>query len=161
MKQQFFRPLECAPADGVTVGHSVTLIHTAHMKSQFEALWLFLTHCRNYLPLGHCEYSTCICLLSCHGIAVKSALVLTRMSPLFSFVVFGLWSCGMPHLFGLTVPQQSIRLFAKSSNNSGEGKKLSMYNLWPCPSIFLVISVTVAWVAVTCCAVCPFPGILS
>ena len=29
-----------------------------------------------------------------------------------------------------------------------------MYNLWPCPSIFLVSSVTVAWVAVTCCAVC-------
>jgi len=31
MKEQFFRPLECAPADGVTVGHSVTLIHKAHM----------------------------------------------------------------------------------------------------------------------------------
>jgi len=30
MKEQFFRPLECVPADGVTVGHSVTLIHTAH-----------------------------------------------------------------------------------------------------------------------------------
>ena len=38
-------------------------------------------------------------------------------------------------------------------SNSGEEKKLSMYNLWPCPSIFLVSSVTVAWVAVTCCAV--------
>ena len=38
--------------------------------------------------------------------AVKSALVLTRMSPLFSFVVFGFRSCGMPFLFGLTVPQQ-------------------------------------------------------
>jgi hypothetical protein len=31
MKEQFYRPLECAPADGVTVGHSVTLIHIAHM----------------------------------------------------------------------------------------------------------------------------------
>ena len=31
MKEQFFRPLECAPAGGVTVGHSVTLIHIAHM----------------------------------------------------------------------------------------------------------------------------------
>ena len=28
-----------------------------------------------------------------------------------------------------------------------------MYNLCPRPSIFLVSSVTVAWVAVTCCAV--------
>jgi hypothetical protein len=31
MKEQFFRPLECEPADGVTVGHSFTLIHIAHM----------------------------------------------------------------------------------------------------------------------------------
>ena len=31
MKEQFFRPLECAPAGGVTVGHSVTLIHIANM----------------------------------------------------------------------------------------------------------------------------------
>ena len=32
-----------------------------------------------------------------------------------------------------------------------------MYNLWPHPSMFLVSSVTVAWVAVTCCAVCYLP----
>ena len=31
MKEQFFRPLECAPAGGLTVSHSVTLIHKAHM----------------------------------------------------------------------------------------------------------------------------------
>jgi len=31
MKEQFFCPLECAMADGVTVSHSVTLIHIAHM----------------------------------------------------------------------------------------------------------------------------------
>jgi hypothetical protein len=31
MKEQFLRPLECVPADGVTVGHSVTLIHIARM----------------------------------------------------------------------------------------------------------------------------------
>jgi hypothetical protein len=30
VKEQFFHPLECA-ADGVTVGHTVTLIHIAHM----------------------------------------------------------------------------------------------------------------------------------
>jgi len=28
-----------------------------------------------------------------------------------------------------------------------------MYNLWPRPSVFPVSYVTVAWVAVTCCAV--------
>ena len=92
-------------------------------------------------------------LLSRHSIVVKSALVLMRMSPLFSFVVFGFRSSEMPFLFGLTVPQQQIGFFAKSSNNSGEEKKLSMYNLWSRPSIFLVSSVTVAWVAVTCYAV--------
>jgi len=68
-------------------------------------------------------------LLSHHSIAVKLALVLTQMSPLFSFVVFGLRSCGMPLLFGLTVPQQYICFYTKSSNNSEEEKKLSMYNL--------------------------------
>jgi len=31
MKEQFLRPLECALAGGVTVGHSVTLNHIAHM----------------------------------------------------------------------------------------------------------------------------------
>jgi len=31
MKEQFFHPLECATADGETVGHSVTLIHITHM----------------------------------------------------------------------------------------------------------------------------------
>jgi len=31
VKEQFFRPLECVTADGVTVGHSVTLIHIAHI----------------------------------------------------------------------------------------------------------------------------------
>ena len=99
-------------------------------------------------------------LLSRHSIAIKSALVLTWMSPLFSFAVFGFRSCGMPFLFGLTVPQQQICFFTKSSNNSGEEKKLSMYNLWPCPSIFLVNSVTVAWVAVVlCCALSVLPQV--
>jgi hypothetical protein len=37
------------------------------------------------------------------------------------------------------------------SNNSGEVKKLSTYNFWPCLSILLGRSVTVAWVAVTSC----------
>jgi len=37
-------------------------------------------------------------------------------------------------LFSLTVPQQEIFFWAKSSNRSGEEKKLSMYSLWPNPS---------------------------
>ena len=82
-------------------------------------------------------------------IAVKSAPVLTRMSHIFSSVVFGLSSCGMPRPdFTTTVNL----FFTKSSNNSGEENKLSTYNLWPRPSIFLVSSLTVAWVAVMCFA---------
>ena len=111
VKEQFFRPLECAPADGVTVGHSVTLIHTAHMTviihhslrlygfsclvAEITFHWGIVNICQHvYVPL-----------LPRHTIAVKSATVLMRMSSLFSFVVFGLQSCGVPCLFGLTVPQ--------------------------------------------------------
>ena len=110
MKEQFFRPFECAAADGVTVGHAVTLIHTAHMMVivhhnlrlyGFSCLIAEITFCWGIVNIHQHAY-----LSSCHSIAVKSALVLTRMSPLFSFVVFGFQSCGMPRLFGLTVPQQ-------------------------------------------------------
>ena len=59
----------------------------------------------------------------------------------------------MPLLFALTVPQQYICFLAKTSNNAGEEKKLSMYHLLACPSTSLVSFVTVAWVAVKCCAV--------
>jgi len=31
VKEQLFRPLECAVADGVTVGHFATLIYLAHV----------------------------------------------------------------------------------------------------------------------------------
>src|SRR5215469_17967947 len=91
-------------------------------------------------------------LLSFHTTAVKSPLVLTQISPRFSLSVLGLRSLGMPFLCSLTVPQQEIFFLAKSSNRSGEEKKLSMYSLWPTPSTHLVRLVTVAWVAVRCCA---------
>jgi hypothetical protein len=51
---------------------------------------------------------------------------------------------------GLTIPQQQICFMAKSSNKLEEEKWLSMYNLSPHPSVFLVSSVTMAWVAVKC-----------
>ena len=138
--------------------------------------WLSLPHCRNYLLLGHYEYSsTHRCLYMCiyyiyitrwymdprmssqtsmfilyrQSIDIKSALVLMWMSPSFSFTVLGAKSCGMALLFGLTVPQQYIYFTAKSSKT-----ERSMYNLWPHPFMFLVNSVTVAWVAVKYCAMC-------
>jgi hypothetical protein len=42
MKEQYFRPLQCAMADGVTVGHSVTPIHIAHVLVIIHHnLWLY------------------------------------------------------------------------------------------------------------------------
>jgi hypothetical protein len=42
MKTIFFCPLECAMTDGVTVGHSVTLIHIAHMMVMIHLnLWFY------------------------------------------------------------------------------------------------------------------------
>ena len=42
MKEQFFRPLECAPAGGVTAGHSAILMHTTHMMVIIHHnLWLY------------------------------------------------------------------------------------------------------------------------
>jgi len=70
-------------------------------------------------------------LLSFHTTAVKSPLVLTRMSPRFSLSVLSLRSLGMFFLCGLTVPQNKMFFWAKSSYRSGEEKKLSIYSLCP------------------------------
>ena len=97
-------------------------------------------------------------LLSLQTTAVKSPLVLARMSQRFSLSVLGSRSLGMPFLFSLTVPQE-IFFWAKSSKRSGEEKKLSTYSLWPNRSTPLVRFVTVAWVAVRCCAaLCLYRG---
>ena len=58
----------------------------------------------------------------------------------------------MPFLCSLTVPQQEFFFWSKSSNRSGEENKLSKYSLWPNPFTPLVTLVTLAWVAVRCCA---------
>jgi len=61
-------------------------------------------------------------LLSLNTTAVKSPLVLTRMSPHFNLSVLGLRSLGIPFLCSLTVPQQKIFFWTKSSYRSGEEK---------------------------------------
>ena len=53
-------------------------------------------------------------------------------------------SLSITFLCSLTVPQQVIFFWAKSSNRSGEEKNLSIYSLWPNPSTPLVRLVTVA-----------------
>jgi hypothetical protein len=110
MKEQFFRSLECAPADAVTVGHSVTLIHIAQMMvithhnlqlygfssltAEITFLWGILNiHQRAYVSLVPQEY--------CRQVSPGSYANVSS----FSFL-FGLRSCGMPRLFSLTVRQQ-------------------------------------------------------
>ena len=106
MKEQFLRPLECAPAGGVTVGHSVTLIHIGHHNLR---LYGFSSLSLQKLPSAGALWKLVnmhTSLLSRHNIAVQSALVLSLMSPHFNFIVLCFRSSGMPFLFGLTVPQQ-------------------------------------------------------
>jgi len=57
----------------------------------------------------------------------------------------------MPFLCSLTVPQQEIFFWSRTSDKSGEEKKLSMYSLWPHPSTSLVRLVAVVRVAVRYC----------
>jgi len=61
--------------------------------------------------------------------AVLSPLVLTLMSPHFSFSFLLLKLSGVPLWFGLTVLQQFIFCSVKSLYNSGEEKELSICNL--------------------------------
>jgi hypothetical protein len=63
-------------------------------------------------------------LLSLHTTAVKSPLVLARMSPCFNLSVLGLRSLGIPFLFSLSATTRNF-FWAKSSSRSGEEKKLS------------------------------------
>ena len=111
MKELFFRQLECATADGVTVGHSVTLIHIAHMMViihhnlrlyGFSCLNAEITFRWGIVNIRHHAYVSLVLPLYCRQVSPGSYANV----PLFSFVVFGLRSCGMPRLFGLTVPQQ-------------------------------------------------------
>jgi len=58
MKEQFFRPLECATANGVTVNHFVTLIHIAHMMVIIHhnlRLYGFSSFIAEIAEM-HCEY---------------------------------------------------------------------------------------------------------
>ena len=130
---------QCAPRDSYNPPQLPALSHS-HIHHDNCLLWVD----RKCLSGG-------TSLLSFHTTAVKSPLVLTRKSPCFNLSVLGLRSLGMPFLCSLTVPQQKIFFWAKSSYRSGEEKKLSMYSLWPNPSTPLVRLATVLCVAVRCC----------
>ena len=164
-EEQFFRQLERAPAGGVTVGHSVTLIHIAHMMViihhnlrlyGFSSLIAEITFRWGTMNISNMHAS----LLSRHSIAIKSAPVFTRMSPLFSFVVFGLvarlacsaWQC------------HNSKPIYLPSHQIIQGKKIN------CPCIMCghvlssmsVLSLSHGLLSrAVLCAVCPFSGILS
>ena len=162
MKEHFYRPLECSTAYGVTVGHSVTFIHIAHMtvilnhNLRLYGSSSFIAEITFRWGVVNIRQHVCVSLVPPHYCRQVSPGPYMNV-PLFNFVVFGARSCGMPLLFALTVPQQYICFLAKSSNNAGE-EKLSMYNLLACPT-FLVSSFTVAWVAVKCCALSVLPQV--
>ena len=73
--------------------------------SQFAALWLYLLHYRNYLPLGivNIGQHAYVSLVPPQYCCQVSPGSYANVSP-FQFCC--LRSCGMPLLFGLTVPQQ-------------------------------------------------------
>ena len=125
----------------------------SHNQSQFTALMTFPPSLLQLPSTGNSWIfvNMQMSLLSHHSTAVKSALVLMQKSPHFNFTVLGARPSGIPLLFCLTVPQQHVCFFV-----------IAMYNLYSSPSLFLVISITVTWVAVTYCAMCyPSPSILS
>jgi hypothetical protein len=108
MKEQFFRPLEFAPADGVTVGHSVTLSHTAHMMViihhnlrlyGFSCLIAEITFCWGIVNIRQRAYVSLVLPQYCHQVSPGS------YANVYPFQFCCLRSCGMPRLFGLTVPQ--------------------------------------------------------
>jgi len=102
-------------------------------------------------------------LLSIQYIAVQSPLVLTRMSHHLSFTVLHLKSFGMPSMFSPTFPKQLIFFFVSSLTRFRKEKKLAMYNLWPCPSVFSpVLSLWCELLSsAVSCVVCPSPSRLS
>ena len=90
-----------------------------------------------------------VSFLSSHCTDVKSNLGLTPMSPpnpVSLSCILGPLACPACLVWQFHNSYFSVQ----SLKSSGEEKKLSTYNLWAHPSNFLVSSVTVAWVAVTC-----------
>ena len=148
MEKEFSCPLPCSMAGRVAIGHPICIINMPHVtviirhNCQLYCVPVFIT------IIAFSGWIVNVCQ-EAHVSLVKSPLVLTRMSPRFSLSVLGLRSLDMPFLCSLTVPQQEIFFWAKSSNRSGEEKK-SIYSLWPNPSTPLVRLVTVAWVVVRC-----------
>ena len=158
MKEQFFRPLECATADGVTVGHSVTLVHIAHMLviiCHNLRLYSFSSSIAEITFCWGTEYSSKCKRLSC------PATILSSSQPWFlrKCLLFSVLLCSV---LGVVACLSCLAWHCHNSKSVSwlshqitmEKKKLSIYNLWPRSFIYLVSSVTVAWVAVKCCAMC-------
>jgi len=145
MEKQLFCPLPYLTANWVTVSCSVTLIHITHvMVIIFQIFWLY----RIALFIKEISFLWQIMNVSQHAdISLVHPLYCSQVAP-------GLHSNSWHLDLTLLCPSfLTVFFFVKSLKSSGEENKLSLYNLWPCPSIYLVGSVTVAWVAVKCCAV--------
>ena len=139
--------------------------YDGYNPSQFVALWLFLPHSRNYLPLGHCEYSSICKCLSCP----TTVLLSSQLWFLHTCLPFSVWLSSMLGLMACLScsawqchSSQSVSL---PSHQIIQGKERN----WPfiiCGHIFLsslsVLSLSHGLLScAVLCAVCPSPGILS
>jgi hypothetical protein len=141
--------------------HPVSLVHINHVIIIFLHKVLlysihFILSSQKLTSAGGCWIlvNVWMSFLSLHTTAIKSSMIHTQVPHCFNLIFLCPRSCGMPFLLDLTVPQQFLFFFVKSLYKAGEVKKLSIYNLWPCPSIFIVSSDTVACVAVRSCVLC-------
>jgi len=119
----------------------------------WQVSWHFHDHQRNYPPMVEdtCSYVYTSFVLPNYG--CKFTFHLICRPPLFIFILCPKFF-GIPFLFGLTVLQQFNVLVCKWSNNGGDEKKLSMYNLCPTYSFLAASPVMFAcvavWEGVTC-----------
>jgi len=109
IEEEFLCPRPCAMIDRVGICHSISFIYIAHVA---------VIICHNLQLYGFALLSQklpsaggwwmfvkiCTSRLSLHSMAVKSPLIHTWSLP--HVILLGPKSCGMPFLFGQTVPQQ-------------------------------------------------------
>jgi len=133
----------------VTAGicHNCRLYRVPLLKSEISfAEWIIYV----------CQMDTS--LLSLHTTAFKLPLVLTTMSPRFILCIVVFRFLSLPFLRGLTVQQQQIVFWAKSSNRSGGKDVHTDCNQPPLHSSSYLSLCNWLLSGVVSSAFCPYPG---
>ena len=127
MEKELFCPLPCSAAGPVAIGQPIRIVNVPHVT-------VIIRHnCRLYhIPvfiaiIAFSGWIVNVCQeahvsLVLQTTAVKSPLVLTRMSPRFNLSVLGLRSLGVPFLCSLTIPQ---KICCRPSRHSGKVRRKS------------------------------------